>query len=317
MASGSIGEGRSTGAPRLGPAFLSRRTAGDAVFDSLNVLFLGLFCLTILYPFWSTILMSFSDAYEMRSMGFRLWLRHWSTISYQFAFSEYGNVGTAYVNSILRAVAGTGLTIAMTFLGAYPLSKRNLPGRNALTIFLLITMYFGGGLVPTYLLIRSLGLIDSRWALVLPGMAGGFNIIIVRNFIMAIDSAYEESAFIDGASYLQSMARIMFPLCKPVIATVALWSVVGHWNAWFDALIYINSESKIVLQLLLRRMLQKVQVMQQSMRRFELEALNGNLLPSEGVQAAVTVITIGPIILVYPFFQRYFVKGVFIGSLKG
>ena len=317
MDSGNITDAGPTGAiPRRLPRFLRRKTVGGVAFDTFNMLVLVLFCLTIIYPFWATLLLSFSDEREATSLGFHVWISHWTLTSYKFAFSRYGNVPTAYLNSIIRVVFGTLLTLAVTTLGGYPLSKRNLPYRNAFTAYFLITMFFSGGLIPSYLLIKSLGLIDRRLALILPGMASGYYIIIMRNFFMTLDAALEESAFMDGANYLQILVSIVLPLSKPVLATIALWTAVGHWNAWFDAMIYIRSESKVVLQLLLQRLIQMVQTATSTNveRWADLEDVE---LPTEAVKAAIIVITIGPIVLFYPFLQKYFIKGIFLGSLKG
>ncbi len=294
---------------------LGGRSLGSAVFDFLNVFLIILLTLTFLYPLWFVILSSFATEQETMSLGFHLWISEFQFEAYRFAFSEYGNVQRAFVNSTLRTVLGTFFILIVTMFGAYPLSKRNLPGRNAFTIFFLVTMFFGGGLIPTYLWMRKLGMMNSRLALILPMLSNTFYIIIVRNFLMTIDSAYEEAALIDGANYVQKLARVIAPLSMPVLATIALWAAVAHWNAWFDALIYIKSESKQVLQIFLRRLLQEVITMYQDMGRYML--FTGEELPSKAVQAAVTIITIGPIILVYPFIQRYFIKGIFTGSLKG
>jgi len=286
------------------------------LFDGANYLFLFLFCLTVLLPFWQTILLSLSTEEEATSLGFRLWTRVWTLGSYKYAFSSYGAVGTAYLNSVFRTVLGTALVVLFTLLGAYPLSKKDLPGRSFFTVVLLISMFFSGGLIPTYLLIRSLGLLNTRLVLILPGMTSAYYIIIARNFLMTLDRAYEEVAFIDGAGYARILLTIVVPLSTPVIATIALWAGVGHWNAWFDALIYISSESKIVLQLLIRRMLQAMDnfVMEGMLKYQQQEQTR---IPTAGVRAAVTILTIGPIILLYPFLQKYFVKGVMVGSLKG
>jgi putative aldouronate transport system permease protein len=291
------------------------KNAAGRLFDFANGLFLLLLAATTFYPFWSTLLLSFSDPATATSLGLHLWIPDWTTAAYRFALSEYSSVKIAYVNSAFRTVAGTSLTLVVTLLGAYPLSKKRLPGRTIMTVYLLVTMFVSGGLIPSYLLVRSLGLIDSRWALILPGLASAYYVIIVRNFLMTIDPAYEESGFVDGASYLRILTSIVVPLAKPVIATVALWCSVGHWNAWFDALVYINSESKIVLQLLLRRLIQQMTLLAEQMNRYE--AVEQRPLPAEAVKAAITILTVGPIILVYPFLQRYFVKGIFVGSLKG
>jgi putative aldouronate transport system permease protein len=296
--------------------FFSRKSTGDIIFDIFNLLTILLFCFAILYPFWSTFLLSFSESADTQSIGFHFWIKSWNTLSYRFVFSKT-NIYMAYFNSIFRAVIGTTLTIIFTILAAYPLSDRTLPGRNIITIYFLITMFFSGGLIPTYLLIRKIGLMNSRWVLILPVMAIAYYIIIMRNFLMTIDKAYEESAFIDGANYFQILVRIIIPISKPVIATIALWASVYHWNAWFDALIYIRDDSKIVLQLLLRKIvIEAEQAFDDAMRNFESE-VGLDELPTAAVKSAVTFLTIGPIVLAYPFLQKYFVKGIFIGSLKG
>jgi putative aldouronate transport system permease protein len=293
-----------------------RRNFGGFLFDTVNHLFLFLFALTIIYPFWTTIMTSFSPMDEVNSLGFKIWIGEWSTAAYRYAFSRYGNMGIAYANTIFRAVMGTVGAIIFALCAAYPLSKRRIPGRSFLTIIILITMFFSGGIIPEYLLIRKLGLVNTRAVLILPGLVAGFHVIIVRNFLMTIDDAYEEAALMDGANYLQILVRVILPLSKPVIAVVALWTAVGHWNEWFHALIFVTDRDKIVLQLLLRKMIQEMELlMSDQMQQFE--ALYDLEMPTESLRAAITMLTIGPIILFYPFLQRYFVKGVFVGSLKG
>lgn len=292
-----------------------RRTVGGVIFDTANALFMLCVGITFVYPFWITILTSFAGHRQSMSLGFHLWIDEWHTTAYRFAFSRFGNITVAYTNTIYRTVVGSALMVACTMLGAYPLAKRNLPGRTIITIFYLITMFFGGGLIPTYLLIRRLGLLNTRTVYVLPVMANAFYIIIMRNFIMTLDTAYEEAALVDGATYLQILVRIIAPLSKPIIATIALWGAVFHWNSWFDALIYVSDPNKLVLQIFLRRLMNEVVEMTENMERFA--GLTEEAMPSYAVQAAVTILTIGPIILVYPFIQKYFIKGIFIGSLKG
>ena len=297
-----------------GGSWLRRRTLGESAFSVLNVTVLLLFCFTIVYPFWRLILTSFAGPEELVHLGFKFWNDNWSTYAYQYSVSSYGNVRVGYLNSILRVVLGTVLTLACTMLMAYPLSKRDLPGRTLLTLYVVITLFFGGGLIPLYIVVRKLGLMDTRLALVLPVMANGFYIVIMRNFLMTLDLAYEEAALIDGANYLQVLARIVVPLSAPVIAVVVLWASVQHWNEWFHAMLFTKSRDKHVLQFLLRRMLQDMTAVRLEMASFEEEV---DLLPLPSVRAAITVLTIGPIILLYPFIQRHMVKGIFIGSLKG
>ena len=296
---------------------LNPTSIGERLFTLVNGTFLVVLGLTMVYPFWSTVIVSFSNLEESTSLGFHIWIKDWDLTAYRIAMASYGNVRIGYMNSIFRVVVGTICTIVVLLLGAYPLSKKDLPFRNVLTIYILITMFFGGGLIPFYLLVRSLGLLDSRMVLILPTLVSGFSIIIVRNFLMTLDTAYEESAFMDGANYLQILVRIIVPLSKPVIAVVALWSTVGFWNEWFHALIFIRTPSKRVLQLILRQMLYQIGTLKEAADRDPALDTMGYEFPPQAVKAAVTMLTIGPIILVYPFLQKYFVKGIFVGSLKG
>jgi putative aldouronate transport system permease protein len=220
-----------------------------------------------------------------------------------------------YINTVFRTVVGTVLAVFFSFCTAYPLAKRRLPLRNYLTIFFLIPMFFSGGLIPRYLLVRSLGMLDTRAALIFPILLGTYNLLIMRNFIMTIPDSLEESAEIDGATFFHIMVRIIIPLSVPAMATIGLWVAVLHWNEWFQAMIYTRDESKIVLQLLVRRMIQDLFFIDEAVRQFQ--TAREATLPSQSVRAAITVLTIGPIVLVYPFLQRHFIKGVFAGSLKG
>ena len=298
---------------RAGP--LAAHTLGGRAFDVANGAFMIVIAVTFLYPLWNTFIISLSTLGDASALGFHVWLREWSFDSYLFSFSQYGKAGIAYANSVLRTVAGTVLIVVVTLAGAYPLAKKRLPGRSVMTTYLLITIFFNGGLIPTYLLVRSLGLIDTRWVYLLPIMANGFYIILTRNFLMTIDEAYEEAALMDGANYLQILVRVIAPLAMPIVATVGLWAAVQHWNAWFDALIYTSDPSKVVLQLLLRRVLRE-EAFQLEFGMQTFEELSGRRPPTAGIKAAITIITIGPIIIIYPFFQRFFVRGIYLGSLK-
>ena len=293
----------------LRPRSIADRTLGAGI-----VVFFVCFCVTIVYPFWNIVLTSFSTPGSVNHLGFRVWMAEWTLRPYRYSLSAYGNIVVGYANSVLRVFAGTALTIAMTFLFAYPLSKRDLPGRSAITMYIVITMFFSGGLIPLYLLVRKLGLMDTRLSLILPLVANGFYIIIMRNFLMTIDAAYEESAMIDGAGYPTIATRIVLPLSKAVTATIALWTAVAHWNEWFFAMLFIDGRDKWVLQYILRRMLNDLQMVRRDMVAWDERV---ELLPTVAVRSAMTVLTIGPIILVYPFLQRFFIKGVFVGSLKG
>ena len=295
-----------------------RQTAGEVAFKAAAAVVLFLLALTFLYPFWFTIILSFSGFNDALTLGLHIWPSEWNLEAYEFVFTE-NVIAVAYFNSIFRTAVGGALTVVVTLMVAYPLSKKNLPGRTGITIYILITMFFSGGLIPTYLLIRSLGLLDRFIVLFLPVLAIGFYILIVRNFLMTVDIAYEESALIDGANYLEILFRVIMPLAMPVLAVIFLWAAVFHWNAWFDWLIYMKSNSKIVLQMILRRLLIKERELLEQVIEFgdPGDFTNQQRLPPEALKAATTLITIGPIILLYPFLQRYFIKGIFVGSLKG
>lgn len=290
------------------------RGAGSRVFDACNYGMLAVAGFLFFYPFWSLVLTSFSNSMEIQHIGLKFWNATWTIEPYRWVFEAQSvSIGKAYYNSVFRTVLGTGAILVVTFLTAYPLAKVRLPGRTPIMLYFVITLFFSGGLIPTYLLIRRLGLIDTRLVYILPEALSVWYVIIARNFLMAIDDEMEEAALVDGAGYLTILTRIVMPLAKPIVATIALWASVMHWNAWFDALIYIRDGNKRVLQLLLHKMMNLL-------RNFEeFEELNIPMeitLPPASVQAVTVLVTIGPIILVYPFFQRYFVKGIMIGALK-
>ena len=294
---------------------LRRNGPGEMLVQVVCYVFLALFCLSILYPFWVTIVLSFTPVEQIRTLGLRIWLDDWSLTSYRFAFSTYGNVFVAYRNTILRTVLGSALTVVVTLFGAYPLSKRDLPGRSFMTIVILIPLFFSGGFIPLYLIVRNLGLIDTFPVLILLLLAVPYYIIIMRNFFMTVDPAFEEAAFMDGAGYLQILFRIIAPLSKPVLATVALWAAVAYWNEWFHAMVFTTGKENLVLQLLLRRMIEHASDIEIAIQNGEM--FFGEQIRLEGVKAAVTLVTIGPIVLAYPFFQRFFVRGILVGALKG
>lgn len=303
---------------------LLKVTPAGRAFDIANYALLGLFSITVLYPFWTVVITSFASPLSLPSRGLHLWLDEWRFEAWNFVFKE-NDVGNAYLNTLHRVVFGTVATLFVTFTASYALSKRNLPGRALITFFFVFTLFFNGGLIPTYLLVRKIELINSRWVLVILPALGVFYIIITRNFIMTIDQAMEDSAVIDGASYWRIMFSIFIPLSKPVLATIALWTAVSQWNAWFDALIYITDKDKRILQLLVRDIVFRLQDYQndESMVRMLEELRREGIepdwarIPHRSIQAATTLVTIGPVVLVYPFIQKYFVKGAMLGSLKG
>lgn len=289
-----------------------KRSASDKVFLAVVYVTLGLLSVTTLVPLLQAATISLSPPEVVNRYGFHLFPTTLDFSGYERVF-DYNVIWTSYGNTIVRTLLGTAITLVLTFLGAYPLSKRSLPNRKLWTGVIVLTMFFSGGLIPSYLLIKNIGLMNSVWALVLPGAVSAFMLLIVRNFIAALPESLEESAKMDGANEIVVLFRIVLPLSLPIIATVGLYSGVGHWNAWFDSMIYIQDEGKQVLQMILRRILLEGQdVASESGSGSHAAVVN-----SETVKMAALIVSILPILFVYPFLQKYFVKGTLMGSVKG
>lgn len=286
-------------------------SAAGRIFDAANYLLMTLLALLFIYPFWDTVVLSLSTPTEATGLGLRLLPRPPVLDAYVTVFKS-DVVFIGYANTLFRTITGTLLTLAVTYLGAYALAKRALPFRNAITLFILFTMFFSGGLVASYLNMKSLGLVGSRLALIIPGCTGAWSLIVARNFLMSLPQELEDAAYVDGAHPLTMVFRVMLPLSAPILAVLALWSAVGHWNAWFDALIYVTARQKMVLQLVLRKIL-----MEQTDEMLENMIMTTQVTTPETIKAATIVVSVAPIVAVYPFLQKYFVKGLLIGSLKG
>jgi putative aldouronate transport system permease protein len=289
-----------------------RLSRGERIFSAANIFVLGVVALLCLYPFIYTLSISLSTASEASRDGFHLYPRVISLTSYKMVLSN-PDIVRGFVNSLIRTLLGTTLTLLATCIAAYPLARREMPHRSVIIFIIVFTMLFGGGMVPGYLLIKNLGLINTVWVLVVPGMLSAFNIIIVKNFFQSLPESLVESARMDGAGEWRILFQIYLPLSKPVLATVALWTAVGHWNAWFDALLYITDDRKQVLQTFLQRI-----VIESSTQMMELGITDTSVLQftNETIKAATIIVTILPIICVYPFVQKYFVKGIMLGGVK-
>ena len=285
-------------------------TASEWIFEGFNALIMAVILAVTLYPFWYICVGSVSSIAHILKGNFLIWPDGLSLEAYRFVLAN-PRIPNAYRNTIFITLVGTMISMALTTIGAYVLSKPYLPGRKVMTMFIVITMLFGGGLIPFYLTVRSLSLIDSIWALIVPTAISTYNMIIMRNFLMAVPASIEESAQIDGARHMRIMTRIYLPLSMPVIATVTLFYAVGYWNSFFYATIFLNKPDYQPIQVLLREVL----ILSRSdLLQFEDFRLN---IPTETVKMALVVITVMPIIAVYPFLQKYFVKGVLVGSIKG
>ncbi len=303
---------------------LYRTGGGGRVFDVANHLFLILLSVSILLPFMRQITISLSTADEALRFGAHI-LPNFQKVtlaSYERIF-QTDAIGRAYFWTLARTSIGTTLTLLVTGMMAYPLAKRYLPLRRFWTVFVVLTFFFAGGLIPTFLLVRSLGLVNTIWALVLPELVSAFALIVMRTYLMTLPEDLEESARIDGASDLVVFFRIVMPMAKPVFAVVALWTIVAHWNAWFDALIYITDPRIKVVQQMLRRVLLEsdfsyagLGTTETAAQMMAQERLMREYTP-ETIKAAILMVSTLPILLAYPFMQRYFVKGALIGALKG
>ncbi len=290
-----------------------RSSLAGKSFDIFNFSLMIVLSILFLYPFWNLLMLSLTAPAYVDKLGLRLWAEGFNLMSYKQLFSS-DIIYIAYGNTIIRTVVGAGLTVLVTMCAAHSLSRKDLPYRNIITLFILFTIFFSGGLIPTYLNIKKLGLLNSMWALILPTLANAWYIILARNFLMSFPKELEESALIDGANPIQVAFRIIFPLSMPIIAVIALWSGVHHWNAWFDAMIYLREKNDFVLQLLVQKIFQQDKIDTTSSGTY---IQITSEVTNQSVKAATIIAAITPIVVVYPFLQKYFAKGVMIGSLKG
>ena len=280
-----------------------------------------IFCYTCVFlvvavtfvPFWELAATSLCTRADAARSGIRLFTANPTLDAYRQVLSSK-NIWNSAWNSVVRVVLGTVISVGLTALTAYPLSKADFIGVKFFTVAILFTMVFSGGLIPSYFLItKTLHMTDSIWSMILPGAVGPYNLIIMRNFLRSIPQSLEDAARIDGAGELYVWWRIVMPLSKPVLATVALLKAVDHWNADFDCLLYIRDQSKFVLQILLRRVL----VEQQMAMLQEGFMMDMTSKPTEAtVRAALILISTLPIVLVYPFLQKYFMQGIMLGGVK-
>jgi putative aldouronate transport system permease protein len=290
----------------------------DKMFVSLIYIVLAVLGFTALYPFWNAAVISFNSGSDTMLGGITFWPREFTLQNYEVVFKDKRLID-AFVISVYRTVAGTVTSIAATAIFAYGMTKRGLIGRKFYMIMCVVTMYFGGGLIPSYLLIQNLNLMDSFWVMVIPGIISVWNMIIFRTFFNGIPQGLEESAQIDGSSNWGIFFRIVLPLSGPVIATLALFTAVYHWNDWFTPSIYITNTDLLPIQTKLNQILNS-NIMLEQMQNMD-SAAQGRLnkmrtVTSKSLSMATMMVATVPILCVYPFVQKYFVKGVLIGSLK-
>lgn len=284
----------------------------------LNLIFI-LFCIACVYPFLLLVGISFSNEMDVAKYGYKLIPMTFDLSAYKYIFQNPASVINAYKVTAIFSIVGTVLSVLLMSMIAYPLSKRNLRGKGKITFYLYFTTLFGGGMVPTYILITQyLHLQDTYWVYILPSLISPWNIFMIRTFFQGLPGEIFESAKIDGASEYQIFAKFVLPLSKPVLATIALLTFLGKWNEWYTSMLYINDDNLISLQYLLQRIMKNIDLIQQS----QSDASVGNMMsiyeiPAETVRMAMAVVVAGPALVVFPFFQKYFVKGLTVGSVKG
>lgn len=292
-----------------------KKSTSDRVLQWIVMSFLVVFLIIILYPLIYIVSSSFSSGQAVTSGKVLLWPVDFSLDGYKIVF-DYETVWTGYANTIFYTVVGTLMNVTATILAAYPLSRRNFQGRGFYATLFLIPMFFGGGLIPTYLLVSSLGLTNTRIIILLLGLVGTYNVVIMRTFFRnSVPGELWDSARIDGTSDFGYLTKILLPLSKPVIAVVSLYYAVGHWNSFFKEMIYLRDRDMYPLQLILREILNATTVDASQMGSAEeLAAMVG---ATDVMKFALIVVSTVPIMLLYPFIQRFFEKGVMLGSLKG
>lgn len=289
-----------------------RESAGDRIFKALVTFLVVMLAMACILPFINLAAVSVSEPEAVVMGQVKLLPVGFSGVAYK-TIIDNGLLIRSLWFTISLTVLFVAVTLAMTILCAYPLSRPDLRLRRPLTLYIIFTMYFSGGMIPGFLLVNSLGLVDTVWALVLPGAINTFNMILMRTYFASLPRALEESARIDGANDLQILTRIILPLSMPMIATIMLFYAISRWNGLTDAVLYINKPNMYPLQLRLRQLIALNQV---NDLMFEVPDLS-RMVVSESMKSACLIFSVAPILLVYPWLQRYFVKGVMIGSVKG
>lgn len=290
-----------------------KTSPADKAFTVCNTIFMILFVVITLYPILNTLAISFNDGTDALRGGIYLWPRKWTVKNYLTVLQKDNLIIGAYI-TVARTVLGTLSALLVNAILAYIVSRKRFLFRKQLSLFWVITMYVNGGMIPTFLLYRNLGLTNSFWVYVVPGMISAFNMLVIRTYMNGLPDSLEESAQLDGAGYFTIFAKIISPLCKPVYATVALFVAVGQWNSWFDAMLYNRMASHLTtLQYELMKLLSSVT--NQGSSAEAMKNASGSVTP-ETVRAAATILTMLPIICIYPFLQRYFVTGLTLGGVK-
>ena len=291
-----------------------KKSRGEIIFDVVVYAIAALFCVYCLYPFAIILGSSFETESNFATYGFPIIPKDFTLKAYQMVLGD-SQIFKAYGVTIFTTVVGTLFSMFLTITMAYPLSLKKVRFRNVITFFVYFTMLFGGGLVPTYLLVsKTLNMKNNIFVLIIPVAFGAWNMFLMRNFFNGIPGELAESAYIDGANDFQILAKIILPVSVPGIATISLFYALGYWNQWFNAMLYIEDSNLFPLQYLLMRMLRNVEAMREMART---TGVSMGEIPTNSLRMATTVVAIGPIILLYPYVQKFFTSGLTVGAIKG
>ena len=292
----------------------SRYSTQDKLLLIIGYVLLGLFVIAIVVPLIYIVVASFMDPITLQNKGITFDFSKWTATAYERVMTN-AQLWIGFKNAIIYSILFTVVSVAVTLLAAYPLSRADFKGKGFFNIIFMITMFFGGGLIPTYLVVSNLGLVDSMWAVILPGAFSVWNMTIARTYYRGIPQELREAADVDGASELTFFFKILLPVCTPVIAVLTLWQFVGMWNSYFDAMIYLNDSARQPLQLVLRSIL--IQNQPESGMIADMQSTAARAQLAELLKYATIIISSLPLLIMYPFFQKYFDSGIMAGAVKG
>ena len=295
-------------------SLFTRYSKQDKLLLTIGYILLGLFVIAIVIPMVYIVVASFMDPITLQNKGITFDFSKWTATAYERVMTN-AQIWIGFKNAVLYSVMFTVVSVAVTLLAAYPLSRADFKGKGFFNVIFMITMFFGGGLIPTYFIVSSLGLVDSMWAVILPGAFSVWNMTIARTYYRGVPQELREAADVDGASELTFFFKILIPVCTPVIAVLTLWQFVGMWNSYFDAMIYLNDSAKQPLQLVLRSIL--IQNQPESGMISDMQSTAARAQLAELLKYATIIISSLPLLIMYPFFQKYFDSGIMAGAVKG
>jgi ABC transporter, permease protein len=293
------------------------KSYSDKIFDVVNLIVMCVLLLIFIWPMWFVLIASFSDPNQLWLGNVILWPKGFTLEAYE-KLLEYTDIWIGYKNTILYTVVGTLVNLILTVTLAYPLSRKDFLPRKFIMIMLVITMYFSGGLIPTYLVVKNLGMVNNFWAMIIPGAISTYNVLVVRTyFLNSIPNELHEAAKLDGANNLQFFGKIALPLAKPVVAVVGLYYAVGHWNDYYTALIYLYDKEKFPLTCFLKNLIIDTSTAMKGSFGSSASEMESMIRLAQSLKYSTIIAAVIPMLIVYPFVQKFFVKGVMIGSIKG